>query len=433
MERTERMNSEARLLRRALKGEVKDLIECGFDAEMVMEPYGSALKVLVDFYLQTGEVLSKAQLLKTCDRLEASNIPDKAQKRAVYYWQLLKNEMVEDTLQNTMEDVVKVYNNRKTDSRVVLGDITRRILELNSKIGSIDATIPSNAVVARELRKNYSDAKAGRMPGIPFPPEFTLLAETIGRLKPAQITTLAARTEVGKTWLGLLICLHAAVNGHRVVIASMEMAIIDIVRRLSALFGRVNFDRAIKGTLQGKNEKLFLNIVQGYEKSKGFWANIRFVDPSEITSVEAVEIKAANFDAELVMGDAFYDWPHHLVNAKDHEGVKDNLRIVRRVSLVSRRHWLLTAQLNRTADKVYSSDEFAMGGSDAFNHQSNYVIFLVQRKRDKKEKRVIMKLGKKRDAGYSPPRVHNWDFKRMDISQIGIYNEDRSILAGGDI
>lgn len=423
------MRSEARLLKRALKGEIKDLIEFGFDPNVLPPPYGSALRTLADFYLRSGEVLSKARLLKSCDDLEPGHIAPTAKKRATYYWSIIKSERIEDSLQNVMEDVAGIFNNRKGDSRKVLDVITKRILDLNSKVAGIDVSVPSNAVIARMLRQEYSDSKMGKMPGIPFPPELVLLIESLGRLRPANMITIAARTEVGKTWLCLILALHAAVMGFKVIIASMEMTPLEIVRRLAALYAKVNFDRAIKGSLQGRNEKVYLNVIAGYEKNKGFWDNIRFVDPSEITSVEAVEIKAANFDAALVVGDAFYDWPHR--QQEDHKGIRENLKIVRRLSLISRRHWLITAQLNRRADKVYTSDEFSMGGSDAFNYLSNYVINLIQRKKDKKNKQVIMRIGKKRDAAYSPPRVHNWDFKRMDISQIGIYNEDRSILEGG--
>jgi hypothetical protein len=424
------MNSEARLLKRALGGEVKDLIEFGFDPEVLSPPYGSALQTLTDFFLRSGEVLPRSRLLKTCEGLEPGHIAKQAKKKATYYWTIIKSERIEDILQTTMEEVAQIYNDRDGAPAKVLEDITRRILDLNSKVAGIEVVVPSHAVIARMLRQEYKDAKAGKMPGIPFPPEFPLLEESIGRLRLGNMITIAARTEVGKTWLSLLIALHAAKCGFKVAIASMEMTPLEIVRRLAALFAKVNFDRAIKGTLQGRNEKLYMNVISGFERGLGFWENIRFIDPSEITSIEAVEIKAANFDANLIVGDAFYDWPYD-PKLKDYEGIRSNLKTVRRLSLISRRHWLLTAQLNRRADKVFTSDEFAMGGTDAFNYLSNYVINLIQRKKDKKNKRMILRLGKKRDAAYSPPRVHNWDFKRMDISQVGIYNEDRSILAGG--
>lgn len=424
------MNSEGRLLKRALSGEIKDLIEHGFDPEVLGPPYSKALQVLSDFYLRSGEVLSRSRLLKVCEDLEPGHVAKKATKRAVYYWNVIKTERIEDILQTTMEEVVQIYNNRDETPPKVLAEITRRILDLNSKVAGIEIAVPSNAVIARMLRQEYHDSKAGKMPGIPFPPEFQILAESIGRLRPGNMITIAARTEVGKTWLSLMIALYAAMNNFKVAIASMEMTPLEIVRRLAALFAKVNFDRVIKGTLQGKNEKKYLNVISGFERSKGFWANMLFIDPSEITSVEAVEIKAANFDAALVVGDAFYDWPYD-PRLKDYEGIRNNLKAVRRLSLISRRHWLLTAQLNRRADKVYTSDEFAMGGTDAFNYLSNYVINLIQRKKDKKNKKVIIRLGKKRDAPYSPPRVHNWDFMRMDQSQVGIYNEDKSILDGG--
>lgn len=430
MEKVVPMNSEARLLKRALRGEIKDLIEFGFDPDVLAPPYGFALKTLSDFFLRTGEVLPRSRLLKACDDLEPGHIADTAKKRATFYWNIIKAERIEDSLQTTMEEVAQIFNDRQGDPRKILSDITNQILNLNSKVASIDVSVPSHAVVARMLRQDYRDAKAGKMPGIPFPEEFPIFTESIGRLKPSQILTISARTEVGKTWLALLFTLTAAKHEFPVAIASMEMAIMDIVRRLAALSVLVNFDRAIKGTLQGDNEKKYLRAIKDFETGKGFWEYIRFIDPSEITSVEAVEIKAANFEAALVVADAFYDWPYD-PKLKDHEGIRKNLKTVRRLSLISRRHWILTAQLNRRADQVFKSDEFAMGGTDAFNYLSNYVIHLIQRKKDKKNKKVIIKLGKKRDAAYSPPRVHNWDFMRMDISQVGYYNEDKSILEGG--
>jgi len=423
------MSSEAKLLRRALRGEIKQLIELGFDPDILRPPFNTALQTLADAFLRSGEILPKSRLLSICEGLLPQHIAEKAGKKATHYWSVIQADKIDYDFQSVMESITEAYNERTGDPRVTLQEITKQLLDLNSLVAHIDVSIPSNAVIARQLRQEYFDAGSGNTPGIPFPPEFPLLIESLVRLRPAHIVTIAARTEVGKTWLALLFTLHAAVTGHKVIIASMEMTPSEIIQRLCALFARVNFDRVLKGTLQRKSQRLYLNVLDGFKNGQKFWKNLSFVDPSEITSVEAVEMKAANFGAELVVADAFYDWPHR--QKEDYKGIRENLKIVRRVSLITRRCWILAAQLNRQADKVYTSDEFAMGGSDAFNYLSNYVINIIQRKKDKKTKHMILKLGKKRNAAYSPPRIHNWDFMRMNYTQIGIYNESKSIISGG--
>jgi hypothetical protein len=217
--------------------------------------------------------------------------------------------------------------------------------------------------------------------------------------------------------------------GFKTVIASMEMTDLEINRRLAALAAMVNFDRVVKGTLKDipEQRERFAQAVIDQRANNGFWQNIRYINPDAITDIHSVEAQAELFGAHIVFADAFYDFPEDTENAKGWEKINENLKEVRRVSLSSKRHWFLTAQLTKAAQGTFSSDEFAVGGTDKFNHISNNTIFMIQRKKDRINRQVILRIGKGRDAAPQLPWLHYWNFYEMMWGPIAVHTESNKV------
>ena len=156
------------------------------------------------------------------------------------------------------------------------------------------------------------------------------------------------------------------------------------------------------------------------KKGKGFWDRINIMEPREIKNVFAVENRAHSVGAEMVFADAFYMWP--APQEERWQRIESNLSDVRAVSLDTMRHWILTAQFNRRAKGQKTSDEFAIGGSDSFNQDSNNIIHLVQRKIDKKNRQIIFELAKGRDCDVQFPWLHDWNFLTMRRGPTGLFN-----------
>ena len=76
------------------------------------------------------------------------------------------------------------------------------------------------------------------------------LNDMTGGLQNTDLVILAARPSMGKTSLGLNICAHAAIRGHKkVAVFSLEMSAEQLVRRLLASEARINQKQLMTGYL----------------------------------------------------------------------------------------------------------------------------------------------------------------------------------------
>lgn len=418
--------NEGKLLRKALDGGLPRLLDLGFSPALVMEPYSTAFKRLIEHFTKYRALPSTAiakEMFKDLGAIVA--LSKDCGDSAEVYWDKVLDDGLDGALVTAFEGITKLHVEDKLSGRTLLDRIMKDVREVADKYAVAGASSFTSEGQGKKLIDEYEQTKKGNLPGIPIDPNFPGLVDGLMSLRPAQITTITSRAKVGKTWLGLMLLLYAAQKGHRGLIASAEMIAHDLIRRIACLIGRLNFDAAIKGRLLPEQEKRYREIMEEADALKGVWANIRFMDQASITSVDAVERQAAQFDAALVLADAFYDFPcevEEMNTGDDWKRIRYNLRAVRQVSLVTKRHWLLTAQFTKTARGFKRADDFAMGGTDAFNFISNSTIYLIQTERDKAANVVYVKIGKAREAPSSLPWKHHWNFIDADWRPIARYS-----------
>lgn len=426
------MSVESKLLRRALDGELKNLFRDGFDPKILCFPYNIAFERLIEFHRKHGQMPGSKRLQAECEDLGGVTIASSTQstsKASVYWEQIIRGYLDNDTA-TTLETVVQEYNKKLRKPGDFLSFALRKMSDLDLKYRMVTGKATSPSLLASRLREDYCLTETGKMPGISIEPNFRLFADAFGKWRPGHITTVAGRSSVGKSWLCLIQCLYAAMCGHKVLIASMEMTDLDLDRRLTALAAMVNFNDTIHGKLSGKAREKWIATIAAQERGEGYWANIRYMKPEAIDTIDSVERQAEQFGADLVLADAFYDFPEDSKGSENRKGwekINENLLRVRTLSLISNRHWFLTAQFNKSVTGLYTADEFGMGGSDKFNAISNNVIYMVQRKRDKTNLQVILIIGKGRDAAPQRPWIHHWNFFMPCWLPISVYTENQTV------
>lgn len=431
----ESLSIEAYLLRKVLDNDqdLKLLLRLDFDLSLLRFPYDQVMEIIVEHYRKHGEIPSKELFDRKIDRFSSIPIAEKAPNKISAYWEQVTEEALERGLQASLEDISVKYNEEEISSEDML-DYAIHNLQTTAVKYSARGNLRTLGDMAEDVWEDYKSANSGEIMGIPIPDEFRIFSGSLVKLEPGQITTIVGRTRVGKTWLSLILALYAAMRGCTVLIASMEMSARELARRLVALALRADFDNLRKGQLLPDQKALYDKLLRKMRSPKStnmqFWNNIFMMNPSEIRSVAAIENRAQSIGATMVIADAFYMLP--APQDERWKRVEYNLSEVRRYSLMTQRHWLLTAQFNKKAKGVMSSDEFSVGGSDSFNQDSNNMIFLVRRKLDFKNNQVILILGKGRDCAYQDPWLHRWDFRKMDWSPIGMYQSSGGEGAGGD-
>jgi replicative DNA helicase len=425
---------EARLLTRVLDGDLEGLLKVGFDPSIMIYPYDQVLDRAVGYFRKYGSIPSKARLATMCSDLGTIPLatPEECDENVLVYWDQIREMALRQDLQNALDELATDYNEKKMPPMSFVQHVisTMAKLDANRAYGGGITTLGD---MADPLWGDYQNAEKKEIAGIPIPDEFLYLQASLGKLEPGHITTIVARRSVGKTWKGLILTLCGAMTGHSTLIASMEMPRLDLSRRLVALAAGLDFNAVKKGELLKEDRMKYEKFLQDMAKGKGFWDNIAIMEPREIKSVFAVENRAHSVGAELVFADAFYLYPGRGEDER-YKRIENNLSDVRAVSLDTLRHWILTAQFNRRAKGAKTSDEFAIGGSDSFNQDSNNIIHLIQTKKEKKNRTIIFELGKGRDCDVQFPWVHHWNFLTMQRGPIGLYTrgEAQSVIAAAN-
>jgi hypothetical protein len=411
---------EAQLLTKALAGDLGVLLTHGFDPSILDYPYDEVFEIIIDHYRKYNEIPKASRLKELTERLGSIPVaPAGDTSPILMYWDQVRTAALKNRLKNCLEELANVYNENKMPPTEFVQHVIREMAELDAN-RAFGGGVVSLGNMADDLLDDYSLASEGKIPGIDIPDEFTYLKGSLVKLEPGHITTLVSRRSVGKTWKGLILLLHGAMTGHHGLAASMEMPRKDLSRRLAALAADLNFNDIKKGTLERDDRLKYQKFLRDMSKGKGFWDFIHIMEPREIKNVFAVENRAHAIGAEMVFADAFYLYPGP--QEERWQRIEANLSDVRAVSLDTMRHWVLTAQFNRRAKGQKTADEFAIGGSDSFNQDSNNIIHLVQRKIDKKNRHIIFELAKGRDCDVQFPWLHHWNFLTMQRGPIGLFN-----------
>ena len=319
--------------------------------------------------------------------------------------------------------------------------MTMHLQVMNAKYSRYKSEIKDFHEYATDLEQDYNDRLTGIKLGIPCP--FLFLQEQLGGWQPAQITTVVAPTSAGKTWwLGHNVI--AGVKGNpyiyhrpndlpawspeqmeraraRILFVSLEMAPIDIARRLAALVSGTSFNRLMKQRLTDQEREYYFQTLRNL-KSDGpdAWVgkNLRLIGPNEAATPEQVAAQAEEFGADMVVIDGFYymDGP----GDDRWKKVEYNMRQMRLHTLMSNRHYMLATQLQRGKGTLNQAQPDTVAFSSSISHDSNNMIFLVPPKDPGNNTRTIdQKLGKARDGDIDQPYRFQWDYFDMRFAQLG--------------
>lgn len=415
---------ENRLLRKALDGDLPKLFQFGFRLDMVPEPYRSAFNILINFHRTHGELPEPSHFQDLLNPLgiRLPHADDCRASATVYFEQLIESYLGQEIF-NALEEISLRHNSDKGSAAEFLQYCLSRLRALQ-QLYDYRGRASKPQDLALDLWNDYCQTESGNFPGIPIEPNFLSLIEALMKWRPTNITTVVSRSGVGKTWFCLIQSLYAMLNGFRVFFASAEMGDAEINQRMAALAAMVNYDRVLKGKLLPDQRQRFQQACTDQHNNVGFWQNVEYLNPDTDMGVDAAEAQADAFGAHLVVADAFYDFPE-TSSQKDYERINENLKKVRSYSLKKGRHWFLTAQLNKSGKGYWGADEFAMGGSDKFNHISNNVVYLVQDLHMKRNRQVVVKIGKSRSSGEQRPWTHHWSFYDMKWAPISVYVEPK--------
>lgn len=435
---------EAIFITKLLAGTKQDLVDTmkyGFDVTLFPEPYRDVVDFILQYQHKYGDIPDKSAVQEKFailgpEVLFTDDVP-KAPLRATY------DNVVRQTAK---ADIIKfseeIYNKFPTLDGLQLIDVivketnklTARFLKSRGSVSSLSELIP-------ELKNNYEQILSGNAVGIPIP--FLFLQEMLLGWQPAELTTVVARTGVGKTWF-LMLAIIAAASGDpyyffrppdiaplteerkrrlatKVLVVSCEMPSLDIARRLMSVYTKTSFNRLRSAKLSHEEQALYFRKMSEEEAIR-IGDNIRVVGPEIASTPEQILAQAQDFDAPLIVVDGFYYMQGP--GEQRWEKVQANMQQMRLHSLMSGKHYILASQFKRDAKTIQSSSTDDLGFSVSIGQDSNNVIGLYQPTALAKAKQLDMKSLKFRDGVPNQPYRFCWDFYDMVFDQIGQVVDD---------
>lgn len=307
-----------------------------------------------------------------------------------------------------------------TDLKQLIGETTRNF----HVTGEGASLVFSKSTGLR--REFYLERKSKKgLLGIPCPWP-TVNAATLGAC-PGDVWMLLAKSNMGKTWLALLMADYAARNcGKRVLIASQEMTPKRLSVRIDALGARISALRFRSGQLTPEEEAQYFEFLERCKKPDDYkWGEISVVGQRDIQSVLDLEIAIDTFAPDIVVWDSYY-----LIASKDW---KDQSKIVSDIKGTAERRGLpilCTTQFNRTVTTADTkADQNAAGWASAVVQDVDCVIGMFQPPELKLEKTMKLSSIKVRDGVAFDDISIWWDLETMtftekDVASMEAYGDD---------
>lgn len=365
----------------------------------------------------------------------------------------------------------------KADVRKSIGDISaaiedanaidalrlveQRITQLTTRYSKFRTNAKTFSELADDLAADYEQLKNPILSGHPLP--VGCLRDAMRVLEPAQITTIVAKSGVGKSWLEIMLS-DAIIHGDpyrmdfpvggepytleqkaksqgKVLFVTIEMSVLDMARRHAAISGKLSFNRLRAGKLSEQEEYLYAKFLESLKAEPEDLSNVNFLSQKDNTRTEPLNIGnllkfvgadtastpaeihalAEEFGASVVIIDGFYMM--HGAGEKRWEKVQDNMGQIRMNSLRSSDHYILTSQLDRQSSGANAGlDNLAFSAS--IGHDTNNLVVLSQSKAQRAAKQIQFHLAKARDAEIKEPCLVNWDFINMNFTEVGYLIEN---------
>lgn len=432
-----------KLIREGDSGSVMQLIKEGFNPELFASPFKEAIDYILKYRHKYKQLPTEEELVREFQSVSSELFfAQKTPKAAIgaIYDEIIKNSIRVDIIKYS-EDLSEEFN--KGTGIPLVEYVAKASRDLSSKYAKSRGRVSSLADIVPLLREDYEKVISGQADGVPIP--FHFIQEDMHGWQPAQITTVLAKTGVGKTWF-LMLCAAAAAAGDphlfhrpedvpaftaerksrlasRAVIVSCEMPAIDIARRIASLITGTSFNRLRAGKLSHEEHELYVrrldNLIYS-DKDKtvlGIGHNIRIVGPEVASSPEQILAQADDFDANIVLIDGFYYMGGQ--GEKRWEKVEGNMQQMRIHTLMSNRHYILASQFRRDSRALQTSTTDDAAFSVSIAQDSNNMIGLYQPKALKQSKQLDMSMLKQRDGSIGIPYRYRWDLYDMYFEQIG--------------
>lgn len=370
---------------------------------------------IYDSILNSGEVPTERAIkakFPNYDLYTYSEINVVGTEESLKYWcNEIRAKAKHNSLADTLEKAVEKIQDFETDKAYEL---------LKSEIAHIESDIEEQLSVditkETEFRKlQYLEKKKNKgMQGIPYGiPSLDFLTKG---LKKETLTTLIAKSGVGKTWFEVLIGSYCMLQNCRVLQFVTEMSE-DIMRdRYEAMlfgmcYGKFNYNSFKSGSLSPEDEKRYFRFLD--EDLPNFEPLII----ATATGVMGVSAEIDKYKPDLVLIDGVYLMEDDQRAESDWLRVAHITRDLKKLAKRAKIPILINSQADKNTSKKIGPELDSISYSQAVGQDSDDVLALFRDEVMIEDREMCLKVLKQREGTLGKVTL-NWDFKNMNFTEI---------------
>lgn len=222
--------------------------------------------------------------------------------------QELRRHKMRVDLQNMADEIMQIADN---DPLAAMNILRQAATTMSTQHEITNDMLLSNAY--EQLQAEYNMiANAQGVTGIPYPWE--ILNDDTQGMHAGQFIVIYGRPKSMKTWVALVMAVHAYLRGLRVLVWSLEMNEMQMLRRIAAIIAQVDYDKFKKAQLDPATIARVWQIlltIRDEEMQKmngtGHTSALLVTQPrGESSGTGALQAKISEFNPDLVVVDGMY-------------------------------------------------------------------------------------------------------------------------------
>lgn len=368
-----------------------------------------ALKFIQDHMMKYGKVPSVQVFEKKLPNYKLE-VEESLEEGLQYYCDEVRKKYKHNTIVDVTEEITEHIDKLETDEAYEL--IKKLVLIVENEIILSDRQEVNKNTKTR-LEDYHERAKAGGMTGIPS--GIDRIDYVLKGYNAEELIALIGFTGTGKTWFELIQAVYMAKQGYRVLLFTTEMSSKMMIRRIDAIWCKLNYTRFRDGRLtrdELKKYEKYLNTIEGDTDSN-------IIVEQATGGISQVGAKIDQHNPDIVFVDGAY-------LLEDEEKGEDDWKALVRIFRGLKR--LARSKKVPVYASTQSNEQKASLGAISFakhiRADCDVIMALEQDDEMKEDKEMGVKFLKIRE-GEIPGRVlMQWDFNEMQYGTIYIEGDN---------
>lgn len=333
----------------------------------------------------------------------------------LYWCDELRNKKKHNMLVEALEEAGDDINVLETEK--ALERVRRVIYDVENQVVKGDR-VKINEATSKRFEDYKKRQKTGGMTGLPT--GIDLLDEAMGGLNKGELTTFMAYTGVGKTWLEVIIAVHLAKLGYRVLFMTTEMSTRNMFRRIDAVWNKFDYSLFKKGQLTRKDEKRYEQYLEDMENKSD--DEVMLVVEQATGGVAQISAKVEQYKPDVLLVDGAYLLEDDYKGDDDWKAVIRIWRALHKLCLAKDLPVVVTTQSKDETGAKLSSINFAK----AIAQDCDVIAVLEQDSQQKNDKEADIRFLKLREGDNLTKIFINWNFNTMEYNSI--YKEKADVM-----